>query len=130
MEEKLKRSDERFRLGFTHAAIGKGIVAPDHRILQVNPSVCRILGYTDAELLSLDTAAITHPDDRANTDELSRGLLEGRQVSASLEKRFLHKDGRIIWGLLTATLVRDPEGKALYFIEEVEDITERKKTEE
>ncbi|HVR76052.1 MAG TPA: PAS domain S-box protein, partial [Planctomycetota bacterium] len=130
MEEDLRRSEERFRLAFTHAAIGKAIVAPDNRILQVNPSTCRIFGYSESELLSLDSNAITHPDDRARTDEFVRDLLEGREVSASLEKRFLHRDGHTIWGLLTATLVRDPYGNPLYFIAEVEDITERKKAEE
>lgn len=130
MEGELKRSEERFRLAFTHAGIGKGILAPDGRILQVNPSACRILGYTEGELLSLNTVAITHQDDLAKTDEFLRGLLEGLQVSASLEKRFLHKDGRIVWTFLTATLIRDPEGKPLYFIAEVEDITERRRAEE
>lgn len=130
MEEELKKSEEQVRLAFTNAAIGKGIMALDRRLLQVNPAACRMFGYTEAELLSRTTQEITHPDDVAKSDEFIRRLLDGREDSGSLEKRFLHKDGRTVWVLATATVVRDPEGKPLYFITEAQDITERKKAEE
>src|SRR5690606_31266230 len=81
MEEDLRRSDERFRLAFRHAAIGKAIIAPDRRILEANPSACRILGYEEHELVSMPTSKITHPDDRASADALVQRLLDGDQVS-------------------------------------------------
>jgi two-component system, cell cycle sensor histidine kinase and response regulator CckA len=130
IEEELRRSEERFRLTFTHAAIGKAIVSPDRRILQVNPAVCRMLGYGESELLALRAEDVTHPDDVAKTDVFVRLLLEGPHVSGALEERFLHKDGRTVWGRLTATLVRGSNGEPLYFIGEIEDISERKKAEE
>jgi PAS domain S-box-containing protein len=126
----LEQSEERFRLAFHHAAIGKAIITPDGRILQANPAACRMLGYAEAEILRLRTSDITHPADVAETDGLVLRLLEGPQVSAAIEKRFLRKDGCIVWALLTATLVRDPAGNPLYFLAEVEDVTERKRAEE
>ncbi|MCI0658859.1 MAG: PAS domain S-box protein, partial [Acidobacteria bacterium] len=129
-QEAHRQSEERFRLTFTHAAIGKVIIAPDRRLLEVNPAACRMLGYSAAELQALKTADVTHPDDAAKTEQLVRRLLEGAEVSAAVEKRFRRKDGHIVWALLTATLVRDPAGKPLYFIAEIEDITERKRAEQ
>lgn len=125
MQHQLHQSEERFRLAFTHAAIGKAVVAPDRRILQVNPAACRILGYSEDELLTLTTEAITHPDDRASTDELVQGLLAGPQVAAALEQRLLRRDGRTVWGHLNATLIRDAGDQPLYFVVEFEDVTER-----
>jgi PAS domain S-box-containing protein len=130
IEEQLKKSEERVRLAFTNAAVGKGIVALDRRILQVNPSACRMFGYTEAELLARTTREITHPDDLAKSDALVRRLLDGSEDSGSLEKRFIRKDGRTVWVFGTTTVVRDPDGKPLYFIIEAQDITERKRAEE
>jgi two-component system cell cycle sensor histidine kinase/response regulator CckA len=130
MEVELRKSEERLRLAFTNAAIGKGILALDRRILQVNPAACRMFGYTEAELLSRTTRDITHPDDLSKSDELARRLLDGGEDSGSIEKRFLHKDGRTVWVSGITSVVRDPDGKPLYFIIEAQDITEHKRAEE
>jgi PAS domain S-box-containing protein len=130
MEQDLQRSEERFRLAFTHAAIGKAIVAPHRRILQVNPSACRILGYDERDLLAFDVESITHRDDRAKASRFVEDLLDGRHVSAALELRLLHRDGHTVSCHLTATVVRDPDDRPLYFNFEFEDVTERRRAEE
>ncbi len=130
MEQQLHRAEERFRLAFTHAAIGKAIVGPDRRILQANPAACRMLGYAEAELTALDPDATIHPDDRAPVAALTRNLAQGPQVSGAMEARLLHKDGSVVRAHLTTTIVRDAEGKPLYFIGECEDISERWRAEQ
>jgi len=130
MEQELQQSEERFRLAFTHAAIGKAMVAPDRHILQVNPAACRILGRTEAALLGLHTDAITHPEDHGKTNAFVQRLLDGPDVSGTLELRLLRRDGEVVWSHLAATLVRDGEGRPLRFLAEFEDVTERRRAEQ
>jgi PAS domain S-box-containing protein len=130
MEQELQRSEERFRLAFTHTTFGKAIVAPDRRILQVNPAACCILGYSEEELIGLDSDSITHEDDRVRTGALVQRLLAGPGIAGGVEGRFLTKNGKTVWCRLTATIIRDPEDKPLYFIAEFEDVTERRRAEE
>jgi PAS domain S-box-containing protein len=129
-EEELEKSQERFRAAFLGAAIGKSILGLDRRFLQVNPAVCRILGYEVAELVGRSVEEITHPDDREKTRRFIARQLEGGADSGSFEKRCLHKDGRVVWCLVTSTVVRDPDGRPLYLIGEAEDITERRQAEQ
>ncbi len=128
-QEALQRSDDRFRLAFDRAAIGKTIVAPDRRFLEVNPAVCRMLGYAEAELVGRSVEDITHPDDREKSRRFMAGLLEGGTGSGTVEKRLVRKDGRVVWGLVTCTVARDAEGKPLYVIGETQDVTDRRRTE-
>ena len=130
MQQQLHSAEERFRLAFTHAAIGKGIIAPDRRILQANPAACRLLGYSEAELLALDADATIHPDDRPALAALVRRLTDGADVSGVLEGRLLRKDGSVARTHLTTTIVRDADGRPLYFIGEFEDVTERWRAEQ
>jgi PAS domain S-box-containing protein len=132
-QEALKQSEEQFRLTFMNAAIGKAIIAPDRRLLQANPAVCRMLGYTESELLGISALEVTHPEDVERTESLVRRVLDGSDgasVSDAIEKRFRRKDGRVVWGRLSLTLVRDAARQPLYFLAEIEDITERRKAEE
>src|SRR5690606_4262230 len=95
-----------------------------------NPAACSILGYGESELVTLPPEALTLPEDRAKTEALVRRLLEGPEVSGAIEKRFVHRDGHVVWTNLHATLVRDAAGRPLYFIAEFEDVTQRKAAEE
>ncbi len=125
MEEELRRSEDRFRVAFTHAAIGKAIVSLEHRIEQANPAACRILGYPEAELVRLDTRSITHPDDRTRIEALRDSLLQGPEISTAIDVRLLRKDARIVQAHLTVTLLRSPDGSPYCFLVEFEDVTER-----
>ena len=129
-EEALQESDERFRSAFEHAAIGMALVDTDGRFLQVNRSLCEMLGRSQRELTSTTWQATTHRDDiDVGADHVKR-LLFGESESCQFEKRYLHKAGHVIWALLSFSVVRDATGSPLYFISQIQDITERKRAEE
>ncbi|TLY28519.1 MAG: PAS domain S-box protein [Nitrospirae bacterium] len=125
-EEALRESQERFRSAFGSAAIGMALVAPDGRWLQVNRSLCEIVGYSEQELLGANFQAITHPDDLEVDLEYVRQMLAGEIQTYKMEKRYFHKLGQIIWVLLSVSLVRDAQENPMYFISQNQDITERK----
>jgi diguanylate cyclase (GGDEF)-like protein/PAS domain S-box-containing protein len=130
LELKLRESEQRFFGAFQHAAIGMALVRPDGRFLRVNEAVCRMLGYSEEEFLTLSIADITHPDDYADDLEQLERMLEGGADAYQMEKRNLHKDGHVVHFQLSVSLVRDEHGKPLYFVSQVEDISQRKQYEE
>ena len=123
---KLRDSEQQFRVAFTHSAIGMALVSLDGRFLQVNGTLCRMLGYSETELLSTKFQPLTVPEDLAMDLAYVRRAIAGEISHFEIEKRYLHKDGRIIWALLTAALVRDTSDKPLYFVSQVHDISERR----
>lgn len=106
------------------------LVAPDGAWLRVNRSVCEMTGYTEAELLKMRFQDITHPEDLNLDLENVEKLLCGEVATYQMEKRYLHKNGSIVWGLLSVSLVCDPAGKPLFFISQIQDVTSRKQSEE
>jgi diguanylate cyclase (GGDEF)-like protein/PAS domain S-box-containing protein len=106
------------------------LVAPDGRWLQVNQSLCKLVGYTEQELLATTFQAITHPDDLETDLMYVRQMLAGAIQTYQMEKRYFHKSGNVIWGLLSVSLVRNGNGQPLYFISQIQDITERKRAEQ
>lgn len=130
MEKQLRESENRFRSAFHDAATGMAVVAPDGRLLDVNASVCKMFGYSRDELLALRIHHITHPDDLEADLAKVQQLLSGQLTSYQLEKRYLHKEGHVVWGLLSGSVVRHEDGSAKYLIAQVQDITARKHYEE
>lgn len=123
-------SADLFSSAFTHAAIGMALVDLDGRWLDVNNSLCKILGYSKAELLKLTFQDITHPDDLELDLNFASHLLEGRISSYNLEKRYIKKNGGTVWAHLTGTLVSHVDGSPYHFIAQVQDITALKKQQE
>ncbi|UGB38037.1 sensor domain-containing protein [Frateuria soli] len=130
LELKLRESEQRFFGAFQHAAIGMALVRPDGRFLRVNEAVCRMLGYSQEEFLTLSVADVTHPDDYGNDMSQLAQMLDGRIDAYQMEKRNLHKDGHVVHFQLSTSLVRDEHGKPLYFVSQVQDISQRKQYEE
>jgi diguanylate cyclase (GGDEF)-like protein/PAS domain S-box-containing protein len=129
-EEALREAEERFRRSFDDAAIGMALVGTDGRFLRTNRSLCDMLGYREVELLGKTFQDITHPDDLdADLDQRRRTLL-GEVRTYQMEKRYFHKEGQVVWVLLSVSLVHDEEGEPLYFVSQVQDISERKVLEE
>jgi diguanylate cyclase (GGDEF)-like protein/PAS domain S-box-containing protein len=126
LEARLKESERRFSQAFRHAAIGMALVMPDGRWLQVNDAICGMLGYAEDELLALSFQDITHPDDLVADLGLLQQVLDGERASYHMEKRYLHREGHIVHALLTVSLVRDERSEPLYFVSQVQDISERK----
>jgi PAS domain S-box-containing protein len=121
--------DSLFQNAFEHAAIGMALVAPDGKWLRVNRSVCEITGYSEPELLQLSFQDITHPDDLDLDLANVRKILANEIDSYQMEKRYLHKNGAIVWVLLSVSLVRDEEGGPRFFISQIQDVTSRKESE-
>lgn len=97
--------------------------------MKVNPYFARIVGYSREELQALTFEDITHPGDRASDEFDLRQLLAAEISTLVKEKRYIHKNGSIVWIKLTATLVRDDNNQPAYFIGVIEDISQRKQTE-
>ena len=130
ISQALQESEEHFRSAFNYAAIGMALMATDGRWLQVNNSLCEIVGYAEAELLASNAQAITHADDLGKHLADVYMLLEGQIVTSSMEKRYIHKRGYPVWVMSSASLVRNALGEPLHFIVQMQDITERKHAEE
>jgi PAS domain S-box-containing protein len=129
-EEALRESEERFRSAFESAPIGMALVKLDGRWLEVNDPVCELLGYSRKELLRTSFQKLTHPDDLEVDLEHLRRLLRGEIRSYLLEKRYIHKEGHVVWGLLSASLVRNGEGAPLYALAQIQDISQSKRDKE
>lgn len=128
VESELRESREFFRGAFAESPIGKALVSPQGRWLKVNKALCEIVGYSEAELLSLDFQSITHPDDlKADLDHIRR-LLDGEIKTYQLEKRYIQKSGKTVWIKVNVALVRNEEGRPLYFISQMQDITASRRT--
>jgi len=130
VEEELQHSKEHFRATFNQAAIGIAHVATDGTWLRINQKTCDIVGYTHDELLSLTFQDITHPDDLHIDLNNVEQVLAGEIDSYTMEKRYIRKDGEIIWVDLTVSLVRDTDGTPKYFISILQDIDARKKAQQ
>lgn len=124
--QSLQKKEKLFHLIFEKGGIG--ITITDHRgnILDANPAMERMLGYSCDQMRKMNIAQFTHPDDRALSLALFNELTAGKRESYQLEKRYLHRDGRIIWGRLMASCQRNFEGISQICIGMVEDITEQK----
>jgi diguanylate cyclase (GGDEF)-like protein/PAS domain S-box-containing protein len=128
-EVALQQSEALFRASFETAAIGMGLVSLEGQFLSVNTALCCILGFTESELLALSFQEITYNEDLVADLVLLRQTLAGDRSSYQIEKRYLHKNGQIIWALLSVSLVRDLQEQPLYFVSQIQDISDRKQTE-
>lgn len=125
------KSEARFRSIFENSGTGMAILELDGSFTQTNPAFRKILGYQENELNKMNFRDITHPGDLDKSVQLTTELLRNETCeNRFIEKRYLSRNGDIIWALTNVSLLRDLEGKPLYFIAQVQNITERKKTEE
>ncbi|MEJ6480828.1 PAS domain S-box protein [Nostoc punctiforme UO1] len=128
-EVALRESEERFRAMFNQAAVGITLVALDGKFIQVNPALSEITGYSPEELMQITFEEITHPDDLAVDLENARRVLTKEISGYSLEKRYICKDGSIVWVNLTSSAVWDTNGQPKYALGIIEDISDRKRVE-
>jgi PAS domain S-box-containing protein len=129
-DEALRESEEKFSNAFEFAPIGISLVSLEGRFLKVNRSLCNLLGYTDQELAAKTFQEITHPGDLASDLDNVNRLLAGETPSYQMEKRYLHTSGKIVWVLLSVSLLRDREGRPQYFLSQIQDITQRKRADQ
>jgi PAS domain S-box-containing protein len=126
----LRASEEQFRANFELAGIGQAQVEPNTgKILRVNPRFCEMVGYSAEELLTKTFWDITHPEDLRRNAAVALPFLHGETRQLTIEKRYVRKDGSIMWGLVTATMIRDAEGRPLQTVAMIQDITDRLQSE-
>lgn len=124
MLRRLTENEERFRMFFDNAPIGKSMTSPEGFLLRVNPALATMLGYTIGELATISFATITHPDDLPESRECVRALLAGERDNWVMDKRYIARDGRVVWTHVNTRLQRDGKGQPLYFLTHIQDITE------
>ena len=129
-EEALRESEARFRTAFENAAVGITLVSLDGIYLEVNQTMARIIGYSPADLIGKPVADFTHPADLGRRSGFLSELISGRIPSGKQERRFIHRDGAVVWTLIWASVQRDQDGNPMYFISLVQDITARKTADE
>jgi PAS domain S-box-containing protein len=128
--EALQLREERFRTAFELAPFGMCLSARDRRLFQVNSTMCRMLGYSEQELLHRTWDDISHPEDLAASCNAVADLNRPDAPPVSFEKRYVHKDGRIVWARVRVAIVRDDAAGSWHYITHIEDITERKQAKE
>ncbi|WRH65173.1 MAG: PAS domain S-box protein [Planktothrix sp. GU0601_MAG3] len=126
IETALRNSEEQFRHAFQDASIGMAILSMDGHWLQVNAALCQIIGYSPEELLTLTFEDITYPEDLEVDINNRYQLLAGTISTYQREKRYIHKQGHIVWILLNGSVVQDEQGNPLHIIAQIQDITARK----
>jgi two-component system sensor histidine kinase/response regulator len=129
-EDALRESEARFRAIFDGTAIGISITRLDGTLMLVNPAFQRMLGYSETEFFAMHFTDYTHPDDIAEDVALTEEVISGLRNSFQMEKRFICKDGRLLWGRLTLSIIRDVTGIPQFTAAFIEDITYRKQAEE
>lgn len=129
-ERALREAESLFRSALENAPIGMAILSLEGRFTKVNRVLCQLLGYQQAELEALSFAEITLPEDlQADLNSMQR-LLNGEIDTYQMEKRYRRKDGEMVWVQVTGSVMRDADRTPLYFLAQIEDITERKQHQE
>lgn len=125
-ERLLIESEKRFRNSFDKSPVGSVIVGLDKRFIRCNEAFCKFLGFKEEELINKTIGDVTHPEDiHIGMDELNL-IIEGKLESSVVQKRYIRKDGKVVWGELSISSVRDSENKPLYFLPIIQDITQKK----
>jgi PAS domain S-box-containing protein len=125
-EDSLQKSEEQFRTVFEKGQLGMVMVDEKYRFLKINPMFCSMLGYSLEELLQKTFTEITHPEHIAEDISQVQRLYEGKISEYTTDKRYIKKNGDVFWASVVASAVRDREGRFLYYIALITDITERK----
>lgn len=125
----LTRSEETFRTAMEYAPVGMALIFPSGEWFKVNKALRDMMGYSEVEIFTLNLQSISHPDDWVADQQRLSALLRGDIQSFQVEKRFIHKSGRVVWALINASLARNPNGTPKYVIKQILDITERKEIE-
>jgi len=130
VESELRESEARFRSMFDNAAVGVAVMTLDRRITQINQRAVHMTGYTQEEIGQINPSMLAVEEDRFVDRDLFPELVEGKRDQYTVEKRYIHKDGHLFWGRVNFSLVRGADGKPLYTIGMIEDITEEKRAAE
>ncbi len=131
-EDALRESEGRFRGAFDEAAVGMALIGvDDFRFVRANGALCQLLGYSEDQLRGRTFLDVTYPPDRDSSRERARQLVEGELTGASvLEKRYIGRDGTVIWAMTSTSLVNDSTGRPAYLVSQIQDVTAQRSTRE
>ncbi len=125
----LRESQQIFQSVFESSALGLCLANGERILTRVSPAFCKTLGYSSEELIGRSLADLSYPDDRHIGYEESQALLREEKETVSFQKRFLHKDGQVIWAQVSGSLLRDSQGRPTHLLGVLQDITLKKHTE-
>lgn len=129
-EMALRKTEEQMSNAFIYSSVGTAFAMTNGKMFKTNPALSSILGYTEKELIKKRFEELTHPDDLNEVNRNVQRILDGEIPTFRMEKRYFHKTGRIVWGSVNVSLVRDQDGSPLHFITQIQDITDRKLAED
>ncbi len=130
MEKKLLIRQEHFKSIFYHSPIATSIISMNQRFITVNQQFLNLTGYSQKDLKSLTIFDIVHPEDVEGNKDKMQSLINGEISQHQTEKRYIKKNGEIVWVSLSVNLIRDEQGEPIHFISMIEDITERKQAQD
>lgn len=128
--EELHKSQARFQAIFKDSAVGMGVMGLDRRIIDANPAICRMYGFTRDEMIGMSVAEVTYPEDNPESTKLLDELVSGQRNSYEINRRYIRRNGEVFWAHVTMSSVRGSDGKPLYLVGMVIDIDEQKKMQE
>lgn len=128
-EQRINESEERFRGIFQYAPVGMCVSKPNGTFLQVNEALCKMLGYSEQEMLTKTWLELCHPDDLELSLQKADQLMKGECEYIESEVRNIHRSGEVIWGHLTVSLIKTKQGPPFDCVVHIEDITRRKRAE-
>src|SRR6056297_3297634 len=123
---RLWESEDKFRKAFEYTSVGMVLTAPSGELLRVNEAFASMLGYSPTEIFSVNFTKLTHPEDVEMSVDQMKLMLDGKTDSRQFIKRYIRKNGAVVWADVNSMLLRDSEGKPLHFVTHVQDITESK----
>ncbi|SMD33684.1 PAS domain S-box-containing protein [Reichenbachiella faecimaris] len=129
IQDSLRQTQEQFRSAFEYSAIGMALVSTSGKWLSTNKKLSEIIGYPREELIKMTFQDITHPEDLERDVVQVQQLIAGQIDGYQMEKRYFHKNGDLVWALLSVSLVRDATDRPLHFVSQIENITQRKEAE-
>lgn len=129
-ELRIKKSEDQFRKTFENSANGMAIISLEGNYIKTNKAYCKIIGYTKEELQTRTYKDITHPDDLEMNVSLVQHLIKGEQDHYMMDKRYIHKSGKIVWAHLAASLIHDEVEDKSFIISQITDITREKEAEQ
>ncbi|MEJ0031915.1 MAG: PAS domain S-box protein [Bacteroidota bacterium] len=125
-QKQIQISEAKFRGAFEYSAIGMSIVSLEGRWLQVNREFTAMVGYSEEELVGMHFRDITHMDDVDENIDLFKQAANGERESYRMEKRYIHKQGNIVWVRLNVSMIKDDIGNPIYCVAQIEDVTQEK----
>jgi len=129
-EDAVRESEQRFRSAFEDTRIGMALTTLDGRFTRVNHAFCEMMGYSEQELCTMTFKEITHPDDRTESIDHVQQLRDGTSPYFTLKKRYIRRDGGVVWAVTSVATVLDAAGRPNYLVAETQDISKRKRAEE